>query len=121
MAQIDTSTFAITTGSASDAYPYTDTYAEADAEILRTKNMLAERAVWTASRKYDTETTSFKLFCGNFIFPQGRMGNDILYAYHSSYYNNYTPAYGVRPVVVLRSGIQLSGGDGTEESPYTLQ
>ena len=28
--------------------------------------------------------------------------------------------FGVRPVVSLKSGIQITGGSGTQENPYTL-
>ena len=31
-----------------------------------------------------------------------------------------TSTYGVRPVVVLKSNIQLSGGSGTKDDPYTI-
>ena len=40
------------------------------------------------------------------------------YGHLNSYYARYT--YGVSPALYLNSNVKISGGSGTEESPYTL-
>ena len=40
-----------------------------------------------------------------------------LFLYREAYYNNMI---GARPVVFLRSSIQIMGGNGTKENPYTI-
>ena len=37
----------------------------------------------------------------------------------SGYYSRMG-CFGIRPVVVLKSGVYIASGDGTEENPYIL-
>ena len=48
--------------------------------------------------------------------------NAVWYVYRSGFLNYYSAydAYGVRPVLTLKSEIQITGGSGTSSNPYTL-
>ena len=58
------------------------------------------------------------------LLPQG--SSNSRYAFYVISYGNvnstyvYSNQYAVRPVVYLTSAVQITGGDGTESSPYTL-
>ena len=51
------------------------------------------------------------------IIKDGHLTNNVLY---SSYGNSYPNAYALRPVISLKSNIQINSGDGTYESPWIL-
>ena len=61
---------------------------------------------WSASPCYLYVGEAFEWFVSSY----GRLGNYYVYG-----------TYGVRPVVSLRAGIKISGGDGTSDSPYLIK
>ena len=77
-------------------------------------------AYWLASRS-TIAVTSYTRFDVRFIHAGGG-----LYHYYLFYVNSggnigiLSPSYGVRPVCRLSPGVKITGGEGTEASPYTL-
>ena len=67
---------------------------------------------------YDSSTYQWTLT------PYSSNSSDVFDVYDTGYVNIYVNAdgsYGVRPSVYLTSNVKISGGDGTSNSPYTLE
>ncbi len=67
---------------------------------------------------YDSSTYQWTLT------PYSSNSSDVFNVYNAGYVNFYVNAYGsfgVRPSVYLTSNVKISGGDGTSNSPYTLE
>jgi len=83
---------------------------------------------------YDTATTDlracndtnwlYNIKVDEWLLPQYGSGSNYAFYVISDghvYYNNVRRfQFAVRPVVYLTSAVQITGGDGTENSPYTL-
>ncbi len=54
--------------------------------------------------------------------PNSSYASDVFYVYSSGYVDGSgaCAAFGVRPVVYLKSNVQIEGGKGTSEEPYQL-
>ena len=77
---------------------------------------------WIASRsvRSDSSTTNFIMY---FMFPEGELSSINLCIVYSNGgaggTNGYGRSYGFRPIFTLKSGIELSNNNGTNET-YTL-
>ena len=75
---------------------------------------------WLASR-FVNASSSFSYFCVRSVYTSGSLYYRSLCYVSSdgrSYGSSYS--YGLRPVFHLKSGIKVTGGDGSEGNPYTL-
>ena len=75
-------------------------------DVSTIENPTVSSYYWTMNRYY---SSSYVLY----VYNSGGMG-----------YNNPTNTYGVRAVIYLKSGssaLTFTGGEGTAQSPYTLQ
>ena len=75
---------------------------------------------WLASRNV-ISYASHSYFSVHAVNSNGPLGSDILcdVRYNGGTYS-YSYGYGLRPCFTLKSGIKVTGGSGTESSPYTL-
>ena len=79
------------------------------------------RLYWLASRHVSSES-SYNLF-GVYVVNPGSTGLAhlaICYVYSDDGVLSISNSFGLRPVFTLKSGIKVTGGNGTESSPYTL-
>ena len=75
---------------------------------------------WLASRTLysDSEDSSFG---GRFVYADGSRSNENI-CYINSFGDEYSfgPTFGLRPVFHLKSGLKVTGGNGSSNNPYTL-
>ena len=75
---------------------------------------------WLASRNVYA-TSSLSYFHVRFVNAGGSLFNNYLcYVDSGGGAYGYSYSYGLRPVFHLKSGIKVTGGDGSEGNPYTL-
>ena len=90
---------------------------------LKAYNVSATNTVqtyWLASRKfYYSSATSFN-FRSRYVNDSGSLDYRILRRYYSSSWDDYGYMSRVRPILTLRSRLQVSSGSGTKASPYVL-
>ena len=73
---------------------------------------------WLASRRFNYYSAAFFYWYGRFV-DSGSLDSDSLRGFYSRWYDNFR-SYSVRPIITLKSGIQIAGGSGTITSPYTI-
>lgn len=102
--------------------PYSDTAYSSDESIIDANTGLRHSGVvvWRASRYMDTYSShsTFNVRC----MTNGGVGasNILYYVPSSGSASAYSYAYGVRPIVSLKSGIEIIGGSGTKADPYRI-
>ena len=75
---------------------------------------------WLASRDVDSRSHG-SYFNVRYVNSSGGINNLCLcFVYSWGGTDTLSDSYGFRPCFTLKSGIKITGGDGTEESPYTL-
>ena len=75
---------------------------------------------WLASRKTYSDS-DMSGFCVRFVNISGDfVGYDMCYVASGGFNDTRSNSLGLRPVFILKSGIKVTGGNGTESSPYTL-
>ena len=98
-----------------------DTNYETDYEQMGTLGIRSsDNEYWLASR-YANAGSNYSNFIVRQVMTSGALNYYYLCDVESSgitYANSMT--YGLRPVFILKSGIKVTGGNGTAESPYTL-
>ena len=74
---------------------------------------------WLASR-YVYSDSYRSYFDVRFVDASGDLSSSSLWLFNAygTYAHSYV--YGLRPIFILKSGIKVTGGNGTAESPYTL-
>ena len=106
-------------------FPYTDGQNGEDIRLMNTKNgenypLRVSGTVWLASRSLGT-SSSYSGFNVRRVDAGGNVGSLNLYqSYSGGGVNTISPVYGVRPIITLKSGIRIVGGDGTSENPYQI-
>ena len=74
---------------------------------------------WLASRDvYASSSSSY--FGVRLVLTSGSLYYTTLCLVNSGDAHGYSYSYGLRPVFHLKSGIKVTGGDGSEGNPYTL-
>ena len=131
METIDTDTYPLTWdytyNQGNTGFPYTDTYYTDDQTIINTAVdgtyplRHSSGYVWFASRNLGALSSS-SYFQVRSLNASGSNSADFLHNSSSdgSTTTNFT-SNGVRPVVSLKSGIQIKEGDGTSANPYIIQ
>lgn len=77
-------------------------------------------AYWLASRDV-IAVTRYTRFDVRYVTANGSSNYYYLFYVNSSgNIGTLAPSYGVRPVLHLTPGVKITGGEGTETSPYTL-
>lgn len=79
---------------------------------------------WIASRHYAYSSTNWK-FGGSYIYSGGgsnlgNLYNQNFYSYSSGSFTIKSTSAGLRPIVILKSGITYTPATGTSEDPYVL-
>ena len=75
---------------------------------------------WLASR-YVYANSSLSDFCVRVVLTSGSLSYyDLCYVYSDGDAYGISFSFGLRPVFHLKSGIKVTGGDGSEGNPYTL-
>ena len=106
-------------------FPYTDGQNGEDIRLMNTKDgenypLRVSGTVWLASRSLGT-SSSYSGFNVRRVDAGGNVGSLNLYqSYSGGGVNTISPVYGVRPIITLKSGIRIVGGDGTSENPYQI-
>ncbi len=83
----------------------------------------SDRTYWLASRRVNSASTSSystSSFCVRCVYSSGDLNSNGLCSVLSNGTYCYNWTYGLRPCFTLKSGIKVTGGDGTESSPYEL-
>ncbi len=77
---------------------------------------------WLASRLVFSSSSSSCDFLVRIEADSGGLNNyyALCYVYSSGDSGGYSREYGLRPCISLRSDIKVTGGDGSEETPYEL-
>ncbi|MBP3285115.1 MAG: InlB B-repeat-containing protein, partial [Clostridia bacterium] len=118
-------TFEETYTNGNTGFPYTDSYNTKDISRLNKAvggeyPLRVSGTVWLASRIFDTGSRG-SYFSVRYVYAAGGVYNDALFQSTSGGgFNTYSSVYGVRPVISLKSGIRIVGGDGTSENPYQI-
>ena len=73
---------------------------------------------WLASRQFSRNTTTDFLFYGR-ATHSGSLGGSYLRRFNGSW-SDVPRSFFLRPIITLKSGIQISGGSGTKGNPYTI-
>ena len=122
---IDTTKYPITYSAASatgQTLPYNDKYCLGDQAIISGNDNLKHTSgyIWLASRYLDIYSGGIG-FCVNGLEANGSFYiNYLFYQVSDSGTGYMSLTYGFRPVVTLRSDIQIVGGSGTQADPYKL-
>ena len=77
-------------------------------------------AYWLSSRYYLYSTSYNWEFYVRYINFSGDLLNKELYNYFSDHFNNFIVSMAIRPIVVLKSGVKASSGNGSSSTPYVL-
>ena len=80
-----------------------------------------DKSYWIASRYTDSYSGSSGFYVRS-VDANGSLNDfsELFYVYsHDSFHSN-SYVFGLRPVFTLKSEVKVTGGSGTEESPYTL-
>ena len=107
-------------------YPSDYGYATSGGSTTNRESCLAKELYnWDSSSFSDCKNNDW-LFTGNYqwtLTPNSSDSNIVFNVYGTGFVNR-SDAYnsnGVRPSVYLTSNVKISGGDGTSNSPYTLE
>lgn len=98
-----------------------------DAQILvNNPSLQVSEDVWAADGYIGHYTmdgkvisTMYDEYCW-YIKPDGSTSKELVFAYDSGSGTDYSPTKGYRPIVVLKKGITITGGDGSEANPWIL-
>jgi len=114
-------TWANTYTKGNNGFPYTDGYFSYDVNTLITNKMChSSERVWLASRiaRISSNATSFGAHIMA-IDDVGAIYNDLLRESSEGTLISYTFGRHVRPVVLLKSGLEIQG-EGTEGNPWKI-
>lgn len=75
---------------------------------------------WLASRSYIYDSSAGFYFCARNINSYGNLSVSSLRGY-LYIWNDGNNAYALRPILTLKSGVSVTSGSGTKNSPYILQ
>ncbi len=75
---------------------------------------------WIASRYYNYSSSTDYRWGGRKVLASGSISNYNLYSYYSSNFNTGGSSSSLRPIVVLKSGLQYEGV-GTEDYPMEIK
>ena len=75
---------------------------------------------WLASRSVRAFSSISRFTVRAVNTSGGLYGNGLCNVYSDGNARGYSYSYGLRPVFHLKSGIKVTGGDGSEGNPYTL-
>ena len=75
---------------------------------------------WVASRYYNYSSSTDYRWCGRSVYASGAASIYNLYSYYSSNFNTGGSNHSLRPIVVLKSGLQYEGV-GTEDYPMEIK
>lgn len=117
-----------------DSYmsPYNGLFKNGDNNFRLDRNQMLDlriskigKTYWLASRRASNETgtaNAFYIYVVSYDSPSGYETTDVLAGVRSEDGTTYcySSTYGLRPVFTLKSEAQITGGEGTEENPYTL-
>ena len=79
-----------------------------------------DKYYWLASRTVSTNS-SYSYFYVCYVDERGDLsGSNLCYVGSSGNTRGFSDSYGLRLVFHLKSGIKVTGGDGSAENPYTL-
>ena len=118
-------TFEETATNGNNGFPYVDSYNTKDISRLNKAvggeyPLRVSGTVWLASRGWYTfgALSGFFVRC---VDADGGVGKVDLYkSYSNGGFDTNSAVFGVRPVISLKSGIRIVGGDGTSENPYQI-
>lgn len=116
---IDTDEYPLENGVEGSVFPYTDTLYTTELTAISNKRFLQSSDYkWFAGRVCSTVSSysGFGVVSGD---GSDNFGSLILFM-PSIGSCSYGLSYGVYPIVSLRSGIKITGGNGTADSPYTI-
>ncbi|MBP3284458.1 MAG: InlB B-repeat-containing protein [Clostridia bacterium] len=129
MEEIDTTTYPLTWDytypqgytytEGNNGFPHTDTYYSTDVNVLMNNSMLHSSGyVWLASRNLGLASSNSDFRVRSMITSGDIYNYYTLFSSHSDGSAiTYSNTNGVRPVVILKSGLTISGA-GTEENPW---
>ena len=118
-----------------NGFPYRDSWNAEDIYLLNSTDgenypLRVSGKVWLASRNlstlvYNNNTTfqagfNVRVVNASGSVESGNYDTNNLYRSYSSGDATLSQVYGVRPVISLKSGIRIVGGDGTSENPYQI-
>ncbi|MBP3284232.1 MAG: InlB B-repeat-containing protein [Clostridia bacterium] len=110
-----------------NTFPYKDDTNIEDIRLINTKDgenypLRVSQSVWHASRNTYVSGTEAR-YCVKYMLGNGSMdaiGAGVYYSSPNSGSATSSQVYGVRPIISLKSGIRIVGGDGTSENPYQI-
>ena len=101
-----------------------DTNYETDYNKMKVLGIAGSNAIYWLASRYVYSHPNFSDFRVRCVTVSGMIYNGAklcaVYDDGDSAHEPYIPKYGLRPVFKLKSGIKITGGDGSAESPYTL-
>ena len=74
---------------------------------------------WIASRRYYYYSTKWD-FNGRCVFYLGDLNSYNMFYYENGSFPITSSSLAIRPIVILKSGVKASSGDGSSTSPYVL-
>ena len=110
--------------------PYSDSFYKTDKDIINTSVEIDGNkqyplrhsigSVWLASRTI-ISTDMISIFDIRYLNENGSDGGAGLFGSYSDGNSNDGPfSFGVRPIISLKSGLKITGGEGTLTNPYTI-
>ena len=75
---------------------------------------------WIASRSFYWSSASDFSFNSRYVSASGNLSNRNFRFFYSSRWSVSHDGCSLRPILTLKSGLTISGGSGTNDSPYTL-
>lgn len=75
---------------------------------------------WLASRYYIYNYSTFWFYDGRYIHVDGYMNYIGMYLYSNGSFNGYDSSNALRPIIILKSGINYAPALGTSDDPFVL-
>ena len=107
-------------------YPSDYGYATSGGSTTNRESCLAKALYnWNSSSFSDCKNNDW-LFTGNYqwtLTPHSSSSYSVFFVFYTGFVfsSGASGSFGVRPSVYLTSNVKISGGDGTSNSPYTLE
>ena len=109
--------------------PYNELFKDADNNYLTDKGQMISLDIfntddwyWLASREVYSSNVSYSTFKVRYVYPKNAVNVNVGIRINSNgKTSSYERSFGLRPVFHIKSGINITGGNGTESSPYTLE
>ena len=97
----------------------TSTYGSTGLNAYKVNATSTASYYWLASRRFGYYSATYFNFYGRSVYSDGSLSSITFRFFNSSWFDRAGGAF-LRPIITLKSGIQITGGSGEKENPYTI-